>query len=326
VSAILVVAGLLLMGQRGSTANPEVRHYLQLRRHYGITAAASEAALESFVGVRVVEIEGSVSGVLKMNGTNSLMISRPDGNPQPVTADTVPEWLEAGNVSARMLVRAYRKSPEGALTARLLAVSPAPPVEAEDSARLAREEAASRRKASLATRFVPTTTAAKRVWTLPASQACGYYAAFIKRENPRLSAEKAYEIAQAILGFSIHFGVDARLIMAMVMVESGFDPTSTSHSGAQGLGQLMPGTARWMGVSNAYDTTENLYGTVKLVRTHLQTYRAKTGDAFASLVLMLAAYNAGEGAVARHGGVPPYRETQAYVRRVIQLYRRFSGY
>jgi soluble lytic murein transglycosylase-like protein len=111
----------------------------------------------------------------------------------------------------------------------------------------------------------------------------------------------------------------------MVMVESGFDPSSTSHSGAMGLGQLMPGTARWMGVNDAYDTTENLYGTVKLIRTHLNQHRRGKGDDLASLTLALAAYNAGVGAVSRAGGVPHYRETQAYVRKVIRLYFGLCG-
>ncbi|MCB8931914.1 MAG: lytic transglycosylase domain-containing protein [Chthonomonadaceae bacterium] len=115
--------------------------------------------------------------------------------------------------------------------------------------------------------------------------------------------------------------------MAMLMVESGFDPGATSRTGAMGLGQLMPGTARGMGVGNPYDSIENLYGTVRLIRGHLDKYGKQTGNAgsYESLVLALAAYNAGGGAVARHGGVPPYRETQNYIRKVIALYERLSG-
>jgi soluble lytic murein transglycosylase-like protein len=110
------------------------------------------------------------------------------------------------------------------------------------------------------------------------------------------------------------------------MVESGFNPNSVSRSGAMGLGQLMPGTARWMGVADPFDTTQNLYGSVKLLRQHLDKYRRQTGgEDFESLVLSLAAYNAGEGAVRRHGGVPPYRETQSYVRKVVGLYYKLAG-
>jgi soluble lytic murein transglycosylase-like protein len=80
-----------------------------------------------------------------------------------------------------------------------------------------------------------------------------------------------------------------------------------------------------MGVSDAYDTTENLYGTVKLIRTHLNQYRRQTGSEFESIRLSLAAYNAGVGAVSRAGGVPQYRETQNYVKKVIRLYYGLCG-
>ena len=84
----------------------------------------------------------------------------------------------------------------------------------------------------------------------------------------------------------------------------------------------MPGTAQWMGVRNSFDTTDNLYGTVKLLRTHLDQYRTAEG---VDLARTLAAYNAGMGAVKRYNGVPPYRETQAYVRKVTGIYDRLCG-
>ena len=80
-----------------------------------------------------------------------------------------------------------------------------------------------------------------------------------------------------------------------------------------------------LGVSDAYDPTQNLYGCVKLLRTNLESYKQATGDDFQSLVLALAAYNAGSGAVKRHGGVPPYAETQAYVKKVINIYCALCG-
>jgi soluble lytic murein transglycosylase-like protein len=92
-----------------------------------------------------------------------------------------------------------------------------------------------------------------------------------------------------------------------------------------GLGQIMPETAQDYGITNPYDTIENLYGTVREIREHIDKYRNETGDEFQALVLGLAAYNAGEGAVRRHGGVPPYRETQNYVRKVIKLYNHLRG-
>lgn len=161
-------------------------------------------------------------------------------------------------------------------------------------------------------------------WNLPTSEALPFYVAFIKNQNKRLSDAEADQIARAIIGFSIQFEVDARLIVALVIAESSFNPNSKSGVGATGLGQLMPGTAKALGV-NPYDNTENLYGCVKYLSGHINNYKAKTGDDFESIVLALAAYNAGPGAVKRHNGVPPYRETQNYVRKVMAIYRQLCG-
>jgi soluble lytic murein transglycosylase-like protein len=134
------------------------------------------------------------------------------------------------------------------------------------------------------------------------------------------------KIAQGVVGFSLRYGVDARLVMAILMTESTFDPNEVSHAGARGLGQLMPDTARELGVRNVHDPAENIYGSVKLMRQHLDRYYRQTrGDGFQALVLSLAAYNAGPGAVRRHGGVPPYRETQRYIQKVQRYYRAFRG-
>ena len=104
-------------------------------------------------------------------------------------------------------------------------------------------------------------------------------------------------------------GLSPSLIKAVARVESGFDPRAVSTKGAQGLMQLMPATARQYGVSDAFNPLENL----RAGATHLR----KLLDEFdGDLTLALAAYNAGSGAVRRHGGVQAYRETRDYVRRV----------
>jgi soluble lytic murein transglycosylase-like protein len=110
-------------------------------------------------------------------------------------------------------------------------------------------------------------------------------------------------------------GVDPALVRAVVAHESGFDANATSPAGAQGLMQLMPATARGLGVTDAYDPQQNIAGGTHLIKTLLDRYDG-------NLSLALAAYNAGPGAVDRFGGVPPYGETQAYVRDVTANYQR----
>ena len=109
------------------------------------------------------------------------------------------------------------------------------------------------------------------------------------------------------------YGLDPVLVLAVVAVESNFEPRAVSKKGAQGLMQLMPATAGDLGVADALDPATNLDGGARYLQALLRLYR---GD----LRKALAAYNAGPGAVARHGGVPPYRETQEYVRRVMKQY------
>jgi len=110
------------------------------------------------------------------------------------------------------------------------------------------------------------------------------------------------------------FGLDEPFVQAVVWVESGFCPTAVSPKGAVGLGQLMPGTAAALGV-NPWDPAQNLWATAKYLREQY--------DAFGHWELALAAYNAGPGNVTKYGGVPPFTETQSYVRRVLSVYRNY---
>lgn len=114
------------------------------------------------------------------------------------------------------------------------------------------------------------------------------------------------------------FGVDPALIRAVMHAESWFEPEAVSHAGAQGLMQLMPGTAQRFGVANAFDPLENITGGVAYLAWLMEEFE---GD----LARVLAAYNAGENAVRRHAGVPPFPETREYVRRVKILLQRYRG-
>jgi soluble lytic murein transglycosylase-like protein len=119
----------------------------------------------------------------------------------------------------------------------------------------------------------------------------------------RAHAEIIDEIAR-------RYGVSARLVDAVVRVESGFDRIAVSPKGAGGLMQLMPDTAAALGVTDRFDARQNITGGVRHLRYLLDRYQG-------SVTLALAAYNAGEGVVDAYRGVPPYPETQQYVRRVL---------
>ncbi len=108
-------------------------------------------------------------------------------------------------------------------------------------------------------------------------------------------------------------GLDPSLVMAVVAVESGFRTDAVSPKGAQGLMQLMPSTAADLGVGDAFDPAQNLDGGTRHLGSLLSLYGGDIKKA-------LAAYNAGAGAVSRHRGIPPYRETRDYVKRVMRRY------
>ena len=141
------------------------------------------------------------------------------------------------------------------------------------------------------------------------------YRAMARHYNPELREDEAGAIATALLGYSRHFNVDPRLVVALVVVESGFQPRARSRVGAIGLGQLMPDTARALRV-DPDDPVQNLYGTIRYLRGNLDRF------GWENLHLALAAYNAGRGAVERYEGIPPYDETRWYVYNVTNLYRR----
>ncbi|MFT3898184.1 MAG: lytic transglycosylase domain-containing protein [Thermomonas sp.] len=122
------------------------------------------------------------------------------------------------------------------------------------------------------------------------------------------------EIAQA----ARDYGVDEAIIRAIIHAESAFRPTALSRVGAQGLMQLMPATARRFGVADSYDAAQNIQGGVQYLAWLLKRY---SGD----LKLAAAGYNAGEGAVDKYKGVPPYSETRRYVDRVATLADRYRG-
>lgn len=128
------------------------------------------------------------------------------------------------------------------------------------------------------------------------------------------AAKAPQRIQDAVDQAAQQYGVDPLLVHAVIQVESAYNPYAVSHAGAQGLMQLMPATARSLGVRNSFDVEENIRAGVR----HLKELK----DVYKDDRLALAAYNAGAGAVKKYGTVPPYRETQDYVVKVGQKYGR----
>lgn len=330
----------IAVGLLGVGTGQELEPYLRLRKQYRISGPTPSGALDIAIGKRVLEVEGIVRGY-SQSGESLLVYLEVDRTKNlSVSVDPSHQWIRGGQLRLRMLVEVSRESeyasPEyrmlGAVYASTLArweaqqealrqvprSQPAPPPQPRPRGK----SLASRSKAP-----TPPPISNWQTFQRNLEQYVPYYRQAILKYNPRLAPTTADQIARAILVFSLRYGVDPRFIMAIVLVESGFNPSATSRKGAMGLGQLMPGTARGLGVVDPYDPIQNLEGTVRLVRGHLIKYWSQTGDpdGWDHVILALAAYNAGSGAVRRYGGVPPYKETQNYIRKVIRVYKQLCG-
>ncbi len=145
------------------------------------------------------------------------------------------------------------------------------------------------------------------------------YRRVLHESNGRMSSPTSFaSYDELIRSASDRYSIDADLIRAVIKTESDFDSTARSTKGAMGLMQLMPDTARLHNVVDAYNPIDNIEGGVRHLKLLLSRYQ---GD----LKLSLAAYNAGINAVEKFGGIPPFAETQEYVRRVLQQYQAYRA-
>jgi len=326
-------------------AQTAVSHFLQVRRSLGTnllpqSQMASAQADPASYGGRTFEVSAQVGGfvtaddvrtVLLSLGALSLAVRMPSGADAQV-------WLASGQV-VRALVKvdaANGSVSQPRLT--LLAAVPETALSAWERGRSARVMLPSRGAPSSRmqrgngdeTRYAPSVSVSAPAG-LPARARLIYapYWQAVRSMNPRLASADVDKITSSILYFSDRNDVDPRLIMAMIICESGFDLHSTSRTGAAGLGQLMPGTARGLGVTDPYDPVQNIAASVRLLRGHLDTYGGAPAHAgiipLSQIALTMAAYNAGPGAVRRYHGVPPYRETKRYVAKVAALYQKMCG-
>ena len=273
-----------------------------------------------YVG-KVFELRGSLSGWSK-NETGCSLIIRSDDDSYLINTDSLP--TDSTETELLMLVKIGEGSTHSLSDLQLVACTygallrppePAKPPEATQTVK---------------TPNTPARTVQEKTSRggLSSEEIVAVYAKAIRGFNPKLTSTQADTIARSILGFSLHYKVDARLVCAVILAESHFRPSATSRCGAAGLGQLMPGTAAGLGVNNAYDPVENVYGSVRYIRSMFdRTAGSKQWNELTwyDLGLALAAYNAGPGAVKKHGGIPPYRETQSYVRKVVDIYKKLCG-
>jgi hypothetical protein len=290
------------------------REYTQkARRLHAVTVYNAQEALS--VRARrpdaALDLRGHVSGVLGCNDEAFVMLQMSDGETVEVRSKAFPAELLSGT-RVMCLAKTSDSAGSGALQVLAALVDTSPP------------DSGNRIQARPLIMREPARPAASRPAVLlsrggdSALNTCRRAIAYF---NPKLSGAEVESIATSIVGYSAYVGIDPYFIVAVVAAESRFNPNARSYKGAMGLGQLMPGTAAGMGVTNAYDPAQNLAAAILILRNHLEKYKGEPYQA----ALALAAYNAGAGAVKKHGGVPPYRETRNYIWKVYEYYCWMHG-
>ncbi|MHB9024751.1 MAG: lytic transglycosylase domain-containing protein [Armatimonadota bacterium] len=313
---LAVLAGLMLPGIPSlAVSNAD---YLALRARTTVTSLPDPGRIATQLagrGGQVIEVEGVVNGIIAGNESTSFLLR--GGNQTLLFCMAQEDPAVVVGATVRLLARIPA---QGAILEVVSVTQPAAELAKADAK--ARPAPSPLKPPPAATGWAPVYSSPARVVTSPSDTPVeawkvDAYAAKIQEFNKRLNAEGAQKIAYHILEKSQRYGVDPRLTFALVCQESRFNPNAVSRSGAMGLGQLMPGTAAGLGVGKPFDIEANIDGAVRYLVAQLTNFQDTT--------LALAAYNAGPNAVRRHGGVPPYNETQNYVRVVYRHYCRLAG-
>ena len=299
---------------------------------------------------KVLEMRGTVDGYVRRDSELGFMLTLEDRNAVMLSASTADEIMIAspnkqrlrvlakvadsvsGNV-AEMRALAVANDAELNILERELAAESAPaPVVNRKGKRPTvitgtRGITPSRSGATLNSMGI--SALASRVLSPEAQAIYPHYRDHIWTCNKRLSPDEVDAIAVSLLHYCQQWQVDPRLAVAMIKAESDFRPHITSHKGAMGLGQIMPDEARVHRLSNPYDPVENIGAAVRILRGRLDKYSDHSFGpgryTINQIKLALAAYNAGPGAVRKYKGVPPYKETQGYIRRILRDYSELCG-
>ena len=308
-----------------ASASVGVGEYLAVRQKLAtkLSIATLKSDPGSYIG-KVFEVKGKLTGSLASGQGCSIIISTPDSVSYTVTADVPP--TETLGIRLACLVKIGPRSTLSLCDLELVACTFLIELERLETPAKASTAAQTPAKTVEPSRAAP--QRGKTTHSLSAEEVVLAYKKAIKRFNPKLSESQADTIARSVLGFSYRYKVDSRLVCAVILAESHFRIGATSRSGAQGLGQLMPSTAAGLGVDDAYDPVQNIYGSVRYVKGMLDRMSGNkewNELTWYDLGLALAAYNAGPNAVKKHGGIPPYKETQNYVKRVTSIYKQLCG-
>ncbi len=332
-------------------------HYLGLRRHLhgltGITAAELQKSPSNYAN-KVVDLRGTVVGQTGIANDLMLILSGPDGSSliiNHVKSSEASILTQAGNSPVRVLAHVIVSSGSNQPELDDIALAIDSDVTRLEQSSLQqhaqREREAMLRQQELQQRQQPSRGSVHR-FALGISggalQQMQFYSValdgrtrplfapyfqFIASRNSRLDSQTVGKITYYLLKYSELYEVDPRLVVAMIIAESDFDPHSTSSTGAAGLGQLMPGTGKMLGLSDPYDIEQNLDGSIRYLKTRLEkfanTAAPNGGMSDEQIRLCMAAYNAGVSAVIKYGGVPPYHETQTYVKRVLSYYHQLCS-
>lgn len=345
---LCLICGLALLGgpSRAAAAADPVAAFFHARNALSqppLSAAPLTDAQQNpsqYLG-KVFELTALVSGLVTVNGERTVLLSVNSNSLTAWLPSTVAApYLDSGQ-TVRVLAQVERQGNELSLAnLRLLALAQEADVAAAERRMAA---AAQARAVSLPSRG--TSPAAQREQServagvgapSPAAglspRAQGIYGPYwnaIRRLNRRLTSSEVDKITYSVLFYSDQYDIDPRLVVAMVIAESDFDIYSTSRAGAMGLGQIMPDEASRFGVKDPYDPVQNLSAAIHLLRNNLDKYGGAPWGAGVipdkQIALTMAAYNAGQGAVKKYHGVPPYKETQRYVARVTALYKKMCG-